>query len=123
MKILVVLLFVVAGAALGFVAWKAPARDYVAPTAQEIEAHRPAPQELAGDVPADCVVRTFEVAGMCCTGCTGKLYAKIKDVPGVEQAAVNFEKGTAEIVVKKGADVAPLAEALCFGKYSAKLRP
>lgn len=122
MKVLPLVLLGTAGAALAFVAWRAPAPTYIAPTSAEVLAHEPAPQELVGEVPAGCIVRTFEVQGMCCTGCTGKLYERLKAVPGVVNAAVNFEKGVAEVVVPQDADVAPLVTAMHFEKYVAKPR-
>lgn len=112
-----------AGLALAWVAWRAPARDYVAPTAQEIEAHVAAPQALDGELPAGSVVRTIEVSGMCCTGCTGKLYARLEATPGFVKAAVSFERGVAELALPGGADPAPFVAALQFDKYDAKLRP
>ena len=122
MKALPLVLLGGAGAALAFIAWRAPAPNYVAPTSAELLAHAPAPQDLVGEVPAGCVVRTFEVQGMCCTGCTGKLYDRLKTAPGVVNAAVNFEKGVAEVVLAKDADVVPIETAMHFDKYVAKLR-
>jgi copper chaperone CopZ len=112
-----------AAAALGWVALRTPASDYVAPTLAEVQAHVPAPTSLGGEVPAGSVVRSFDVEGMCCTGCTGKLYASLRALPEVSQAAVSFEDGTAEVVVPAEADPAPIAAALCFEKYRATLRP
>src|SRR5262245_314313 len=112
-----------AGVALAVVAWRAPARDYVAPTAAEVQAHAPAPQDLRGDLPAGCVVRTIEVHGMCCTGCTGKLYARLKEAPGFVKGAVSYERGVAEVVARADVDPAPFVEACRFDKYSAELRP
>lgn len=112
-----------AAAALGWVALRSPEADYVAPTVAEVQAHVPAPTALVGEVPAGSVVRAFDVEGMCCNGCTGKLYATLRALPEVSQAAVSFEDGTAEVVVPESADPAPIAAALTFEKYRATLRP
>ena len=111
-----------AAAALGWVALRSPETDYVAPTVAEVQAHVPAPTSLVGEVPAGCVVRAFDVEGMCCTGCTGKLYAALRALPEVRQAAVSFEGGTAEVVVPEDADPAHVAAALNFDKYRATPR-
>jgi len=120
-KLLPILLLVSAGAALAWIAWRAPEREYVAPTPAEVAAHRAAPQKLAGGVPAGYVVRTIEVEGMCCTGCTGKLYERLKAVPGLGQAAVSFEEGLARVVIPERADPEPFAAALRFDKYAARV--
>ena len=122
MKILPLALLGGAGLVLGYVAWRAPARDYVAPTPAEIEAHAPAPQALEGAIPEGCVVRTIEVQGMCCTGCTGKLYARLERTAGFVKGAVSFERGVAEVVLPEDADPAPFVAALSFDKYDAKLK-
>lgn len=116
-------MLLLAGGALAWVALRAPERVYVAPKPAEVQAHVPAPTALAAEVPAGCAVRTFEVEGMCCTGCTGKLYARLKAEPGVVDAAVDFERGIALAIVPEDADLAALAGALSFDKYSARPRP
>ncbi len=60
---------------------------------------------------------------MCCTGCTGKLYERLKEKPGFVAAAVNFEAGLAQVVIPKDADPEAFVAALRFEKYDAKLRP
>jgi copper chaperone CopZ len=112
-----------AGAVLAVVALRAPSRDYVPPTEADLEAHRPAPQALQGDVPADCVVRRIEVKGMCCLGCTGRIYDRVKHAPGLVDAAVSYERGAAEIVLRKDADPAPIVEAFRFDKFEPSLEP
>lgn len=119
-KILPLLILGFSGSVLGYVAAHAPKPDYVAPTPQEIEAHVPAPASLSGEVPPGFLVRTFKIEGMCCTNCTGKIYQRLKDSPGVVEAAVSFDKGIAEVVVPKDADVAKLEDAMHFEKYVAK---
>jgi copper chaperone CopZ len=123
MKILPLVGLGVAGVVLATVALRAPPRDYVAPSAAELEAHRPAPQNLHGDLPADCVVRTIEVKGMCCLGCTGRVYDRLKETPGFVDGAVNFERGVAEIVIQKDSDPTAFVSALRFEKYEPKLEP
>lgn len=122
-KIVPLLLVAAAGIVLGYVAWRAPAREYLAPTPAEVQAHAAAPVSLIGGIPPGCVVRTFAVDGMCCQGCTGKIYKRLRETPGVVQAAVQFDTGTAEVVVSESTDVALLETALRFDKYTAKRMP
>jgi copper chaperone CopZ len=122
-KLIPILLIVVAGSALGYVAWRAPAREYTAPTLAEVQAHAPAPTTLVGEVPSGCVVRAFAVDGMCCQGCTGKIYKRLKDTAGVVQAAVDFDASTAQVVVSETTDIALVETALTFDKYTAKRMP
>jgi copper chaperone CopZ len=68
-------------------------------------------------------VRTIEMKGMCCLGCTGRIYDRIRETPGVVDAAVSFEKGMAQIVIPADADPEPLVAALRFDKFDAKLAP
>ena len=123
MRLLPLALLGIAGVVLAFVALRAPTRSYVAPTRADVEAHVPAPQTLEGGVPEGCVVRTIEVHGMCCTGCTGKLYARLKETPGFVKGAVSFEDGVAQVVTNRDADPSPFVAALQFDKYDAQLRP
>ncbi len=122
-KLIPILLITVAGTLLGYVAWHAPEREYAAPTLPEVQAHIAAPTTLAGDVPSGCVVRSFAVEGMCCQGCTGKIYKRLKETAGVVQAAVSFDEGTAQIVVQETTDIALLESTLNFDKYTAKRMP
>jgi copper chaperone CopZ len=122
-KIIPLLILGFAGTVLGIVAVRAPKPDYVAPTPQEIAAHVPAPTEITGEIPPGFLVRTFKVDGMCCTGCTGKIYKHLKEAPGVVEAAVSFDKGIAQVVVPKDADVNKLEDAMHFENYVAKAQP
>ena len=61
------------GIVLGVIAVRAEAPTYQAPD-PTLEPER-APLELSGDVPEGCRVEHFDVEGMCCEGCAGKLYA------------------------------------------------
>ena len=111
------------GIVLAIVALRAPARDYVPPSVAEIEAHRPAPQMLHGEVPPGCVVRTIEVKGMCCLGCTGRVYDHIQGTPGLVDAAINFQTGVAQIVIAKDTDPTAIVSALRIDKFEPKLEP
>lgn len=122
-KTIPILLIATAGAVLGYVAWRAPAREYLAPTLAEVQAHAAAPTSLVADVPSGCVVRAFAVEGMCCQGCTGKIYKRLKETAGVVHAAVSFDAGTAQVVVQETTDIALLESALTFDKYSARRMP
>jgi copper chaperone CopZ len=123
MKIPSIVFVGLAGVVLAVVALRAPSRDYVAPTEADLEAHRPAPQVLQSELPADCVVRHIQVKGMCCLGCTGRIYDKVKTTPGLVDAAVSFEKGEAQVVMRKDADPAPIVEAFRFDKFDPVLVP
>ena len=123
LKLLPLLILGVAGSVLGYIAMHAPQPDYVAPTLKEIEAHVPAPASITGEIPPGFLVRTFKVEGMCCTNCTGKIYQRLKESPGVVEAAVSFDKGIAQAVVPKDADVAKLEDAMHFEKYVARVQP
>lgn len=123
MKVLPYVALALAGTGFAVIAFRAPEQDYVAPTAADVEAHHAAPQKLEGEIPAGCTVLTIEVSGMCCTGCTGKLYDRLRVTPGFVEGAVSFEDGIAQVVVSKDADPAAFAGALQFDKYSATLTP
>ena len=60
---------------------------------------------------------------MCCTNCTGKIYQRLKESPGVVEAAVSFDKGIAQVVVPKDADVTSFENVIHFEKYTAKALP
>ena len=122
MKFLPYALLAVAGLILGRIAWRAPERSYV-PLAAEGPAPLPhVPRALIGDVPEGYVVRTLEVGGMCCTGCTAKVHDALTSLPAVERAAVDFERGTASALVPMSFPAKELAAALLFDKYTATVR-
>ncbi|MFN0009690.1 MAG: heavy metal-associated domain-containing protein [Planctomycetota bacterium] len=123
MRVLPFVAFALAATGLAFVALRASKPDYVAPTLADVEAHKPAPQKLEGPTPEGCKVVTIEVDGMCCTGCTGKLYERLRATPGFVQGAVSFEEGVARVVVSEDADPASFAAALEFDKYVATWKP
>ena len=77
------------------------------------------PYALSGEVPVGCVVRTLDVEGICCGGCTGKLYLALNGLEEVQEVAIDPVLKRAKAVVPTGLDVALLEEALTFDKYSA----
>lgn len=105
-----------AALALGIVAWRAQPRTYAGPEPETLDA---APVALTGEVPADCVVQRFAIEGMCCDSCGVKLYAAVKKVPGVREAAIDPILGRADVVATRDVESAVLARALTFGKYTA----
>ena len=116
MKILAALLLV----AIGALAWVLATRgersfDAPVPEAPVL----PAPTVLVHGAGPGQVERDFDVEGMCCKNCTGKLFASVTAVPGVREAAVDFESGTARVVVDDTADAGQVLAALNFGKYTA----
>lgn len=46
----------------------------------------------------------LEVQGMTCQSCVARVQAALQSVPGVAKAAVDLEKGRAEVVTKAGAN-------------------
>jgi copper chaperone CopZ len=117
MKYLGLLLLLCAGGILAWLGLRASEPTYVAP-------RLPAdvPVALSGELPPGCEVRTFDVAGMCCSGCSAKLYAALTLVDGVRAAAIDVNLGTAEVVVPTDAPTEPLLAALAFDAYNATLR-
>jgi hypothetical protein len=112
MKLLGPFLLLAAAGVLGWIALRAPERAYVPPVPDEVQAHETVPDRLSGAVPEGAVVRTF----------AAKLHHALASVPGVVEAAVRFEDGTAEAVVAAETDPARLVAALSFDKYKARLR-
>ncbi|HVS17597.1 MAG TPA: heavy metal-associated domain-containing protein [Planctomycetota bacterium] len=117
----VLALLLIAAAGLSWVLATRGERSFAAPATEESPV-APAPTVLVHGAGPGQVERAFDVAGMCCTNCTGKLHRVLVAVPGVREAAVDFESGTALVVVDEGADEAAVQAALAFGKYSATLR-
>jgi len=118
MKILGLLLLLAAGGLLAWIGLRADEPTYIAPRAADS-----VPIVLSGDVPAGFEVRTLDVTGMCCTGCTSKLYDKLAAVEGVREIAIDANVGTAQVVVPEGEPVEPLVAALTFDVYRAEPRP
>ena len=119
MKLIPLLVLGSAALGLGWIAWRSPAPTEM-PTwvaASDGEVH--VPLAIVGELGPGLVRRDFKIEGMCCRGCTKKLYAALLAVPEVERAAVNFESASASAVVPRELEVARLAQALSFDKYSA----
>jgi len=117
MRHLPLLLLALAGAALGWIALRAPEPHYAAPALEE-DAPLPAvPLAIIGDVPAGYVVREFQVAGMCCQGCARKLHDALVALPGVQRAAVDVKSGKVSALAELAADPRTLSAALAFDKY------
>lgn len=120
MKTVLALLLVAAGAFAWVLATRG-GRSFEAPVPEAPVL--PAPSVLVHGAGAGQVERDFDVEGMCCKGCTGKLYASLTAVPGVREAAVDFESASARVVVDETVDPALVLAALNFGKYAATPRP
>lgn len=109
------LILVLAGVVLGYIAWNAPEPDYVAP--------RVVPRQLVSAPATGEVVRAFDVEGMCCDGCSGKLFAAVLQQPGVRDAAIRVEQGRLEAVCASDTDAESLARTLTFEKYTVRPIP
>jgi len=115
-KSALVLLLLAAGALVWVFATRG-GRSYEAPVPEAVVA--PAPTVLVRGAGPGQVERDFAVEGMCCKNCTGKLHAAVVAVPGVREAAVDFESASAKVVVDAATDPELVLAALNFGKYSA----
>jgi copper chaperone CopZ len=119
------LLLALLAAGAGGAWWVASTRS--APTYQPVSeepvAFPPAPSVLlSAPGPAE-VVRSFDLEGMCCRGCTGKLHRALMACEGVREAAVDLHSATAQVIVRSDLPVERLELALNFGKYTAHARP
>ena len=93
MKLTLSLLLLAAGGLIWVLATRG-APTFV-PPAEAQTTYAPAPTVLVHGPAAGQVERDFDVEGMCCKGCTGKLHARLVALPGVHEAAVDFDSGTA----------------------------
>ena len=118
MKHLPLILLAGAGAALAVLAFRAPEPSYSPPDVDA--APKVVPVRIVGEVPAGFRVAELAVTGMCCGGCTAKLYQRMTELDGVEAAAVDFDSSLASALVPEGFDVALLARALTFDEYIAE---
>jgi copper chaperone CopZ len=116
-----ILLLVLAGAVLAWIALRAQTPTYVPPVLAN-EAPAEVPLAIISAIPAGHVVHSFDVVGMCCNGCTAKLYQALLDVPDVKQAAVSFDHARAQALVPSDMQVDVLVQALAFDKYTATLQ-
>ena len=122
MKVLIALLLLVAASATAWILATTSGPSYVAPSEPPL-AYAPAPTVLITDPGPGEALREFDVEGMCCTGCTGKLKAALDDFPGVRAAAVSFESSSASVIADAKIPPADLAARLCFDKYTASPKP
>ncbi len=112
-------LVILAGASLAWVAYRSEDPTYSAPPRSSMPER--VPRALAEAPASGELVRTFAVEGMCCAGCTGKLYQRLVEVDGVLEAAVDFETGRAQARVAAQVDPEELLSAMRFEKYEAQL--
>jgi copper chaperone CopZ len=113
------ILVLLAALVLGWVALATDTPTYGSEPVRE--APETVPVALSHDVPEGHVVRSFDVDGICCAGCAGKLFVAVDDVAGVFETAVDPERKRVDAVVPESFDVAVLEAALTFDKYSAHL--
>jgi copper chaperone CopZ len=108
---------------LGWIAWSNPTKHseptWIAGEGGEAQV----PTHLIGALEGGLVQRSLAVEGMCCKGCTRKLYDALLAVPGVDRAAVDFEAGQATAAVPADFRAEELVRALNFDKYEAHLLP
>ena len=111
-------LLVVAGIAL---AWIAAHHTFgsAGPDA-ETRIPRQIPATLSGEVPAGYVIRQFDVDGMCCDSCAGKLYRSLASIEGVDKIAIDPLAGRVSTLVPEKLDVDLLSDALNHDKYTAR---
>lgn len=113
-----------AAVVLGVIAWRAEERNYSPLSSEAIAAEQQVPTIIV-DAPAPGFrLIDFEVEGMCCLGCSGKLHAALSAVPEVVAAAVDFDRARASAVVPEDFEADRLLTVLSRDKYSARvLRP
>lgn len=110
---------ILAGGVLGAIAVFAKERTYVVP-----EAAAPAsiPLTLEGEVPAGFTLRTFDVEGICCQGCSSKLHGALMALEGLDAAAVDPYRKTVTALARADISNERLEAALTFDKYRAHAR-
>jgi len=118
MKALWISILVAAGLGAAYVAVKSDAPRYAAPV---VEPTPVVPTRLPRPAGPGEEVRVFEVTGMCCAGCTDKLYRALSAVEGVHAACVDFDTGTASALYESDRDPSTLVQALTFDKYTASV--
>lgn len=112
-------LLVLTGAVLGSVAVLARERTYVVPAEVPPES---IPLTLEGEVPAGFTLRTFDIEGICCQGCSSKLHGALLALEGVSAAAVDPHQKTVSALARVEIPNARLEGALTFDKYRAHAR-
>jgi len=118
MRFLPLVLVLVAGAALAWIALRAPAPTYEAPPRKQATAT--VPIAIATTPAAGFAIRAYAVDGMCCEGCAAKLHVALTAVDGVQEAAVDVLTGRAQVLVPESASDEPILSALRFEKYTAE---
>ena len=121
MKHLTTILLIGFGVVLAVIALRAPAQSYV-PLDPDLPPEQ-VPLKLSGNVDDGCVVHVFDVEGICCEGCSAKLYEALAKVDGVREIAVDTVLKTASVVVLQELEPARLEAVLTTDKYVARLRP
>jgi Cu+-exporting ATPase len=120
MKLVWIALVAAAGLGTAYLALRAEGPSYSPPVVEETPV---VPTRLPRAAAAGERALVLKVDGMCCGGCTGKLYRALSQVPGVEAACVDFDTGTASAIVDARADSGELVRALTFDKYTASIAP
>ena len=110
---------VLAGGILAVVALRAPEPTYSAPRRATPAL---APLVLSQPPLPGNVVRTFDVEGICCRGCGGKLREALMALEGVQEVAVDPLKGQVSASVRPDLERERLAAALTFDQYTARPR-
>ena len=106
-----------AGVVLTVIALRARAPTYEVPVhAADI------PLAIQGEIPAGFVVRTFDVEGICCRSCAGKLERVLAPLAGVEQVAVDPLRKEVQVLARLEVESAALVAALTFDKYVAEFK-
>lgn len=121
MKIPNLLWLVLAGGLLTWVAVRSPQPDFEPLSAETSPTE--IPTRLSGTPAAGHVVRVFDVDGMCCNGCAGKLATRLDELGAVDETAVDVKAGVVSVIVEEGVPVGDLLALLNVDKYSATARP
>lgn len=123
MKYLPYVLLAGAALVLGYIAWRSPAQSERPKLVSAADGSLQVPLAIVGTIPKGQIVREFAIEGMCCKGCSQKLYDALLAVPEVESAAVNFDAARAYALVPQSFDQARLCQVLTFDKYQATAEP
>jgi len=105
---------------LAWVALRAPEREAVDAAPPAV---RRVPRALEEAPPPGFRVVSLEVAGICCEGCSGKLYGALLADAEVRAGAVDIEARRVDAVVPESFPDRRLAELLTFGEYVAHPLP
>lgn len=77
----------------------------------------------AAGYPAHLAELTFDIDGMSCASCVGRVERALKAVPGVAEAAVNLAAGTASVrILEDAVDASTIAKAATAAGYPATPR-